>query len=34
MTKIDGKSVKDCSNCIFPHKADNYDKIMDFLKGK
>lgn len=34
MIKIDGKSVKDCSNCIFPHKAKNYDKIMDMLKSK
>lgn len=34
VTKIDGTSVKDCSNCIFPHKAKNYDKIMDMLKSK
>lgn len=34
MTENDGKSVKDCSNCAFPHKAENYDKIIDMLKNK
>lgn len=29
-----GKIIKDCSNCNFPHKAENYDKVIDFLKNK
>ena len=24
--------IKDCSNCIFPHVAGNYDKIIERLK--
>ena len=24
--------VKDCSRCLFPHRKENYDKIMDKLK--
>lgn len=31
MTETEGRSVKDCSNCTFPHKAENYDKIIDRL---
>ncbi len=26
-----GKVIKDCSNCVFPHVPENYDKIMEFL---
>ena len=26
-----GKMIKECSGCTFPHKAENYDLIMDFL---
>lgn len=29
---IDGKSVKDCTNCVFPHVPENYDVIMNCLK--
>ncbi|MCR5668530.1 MAG: cysteine-rich small domain-containing protein [Lachnospiraceae bacterium] len=29
----DGKHIKDCSNCVVPHKSENYDKIMNYLKG-
>ncbi|MEE0898457.1 MAG: cysteine-rich small domain-containing protein [Acutalibacteraceae bacterium] len=32
--EINGRSIKDCSNCTFPHRAENYDKIMDMLKDK
>ena len=28
------KGIKDCSNCIFPHIPENYDKVIDFLKRK
>lgn len=26
--EIKGRVVKDCSNCTFPHKPENYDKII------
>jgi Zn-finger protein len=29
---IDG-GVKNCSRCNLPHKAENYDYIVDFLIG-
>lgn len=29
----DGRKIKDCSNCVFPHDPDNYDKIMEFLQN-
>lgn len=25
---------KDCSNCIFPHKMENYDIIIEILRKK
>lgn len=25
--------IKDCSACVFPHKRENYDAIMDRLHG-
>ena len=30
----DGKRIKNCSNCTFPHKAENYSQIMKFFKGE
>ncbi len=32
MKEFDGKVVKDCSNCLFPHLPENYEKIMERLK--
>ena len=26
-----GKKIKECTNCTFPHKAENYETIMKFL---
>ncbi|MDD6212212.1 MAG: cysteine-rich small domain-containing protein [Clostridiales bacterium] len=26
--------VKDCSNCCFPHRAENYDRIMEWLRNQ
>lgn len=26
--------IKDCSNCMFPHKKQNYDKIIEKLSRK
>jgi Zn-finger protein len=28
------KGIKDCSECLFPHIPENYDKVVDFLKRK
>ena len=28
---LDNK-IKDCSNCTFPHKRENYDKIISMLR--
>jgi Zn-finger protein len=27
------KEIKDCSACTFPHQAENYEKIMQFLRA-
>lgn len=27
-----GKKIKDCSDCTFPHRFENYDKIIQYLK--
>ena len=27
-----GKKIKDCSNCNFPHCPENYDKIIEILR--
>lgn len=29
--EADGKTIKDCSACTFPHKAENYEKIIKAL---
>jgi len=34
ITKDDGRVIKDCSYCDFPHRAENYEAIMEFLKKK
>lgn len=26
------RTIKVCTDCTFPHQADNYDKIIEFLK--
>lgn len=28
----DGKKIKACTDCTFPHQAENYDKVMQILK--
>jgi len=30
--KEDGRIIKRCTDCTFPHKAENYDRIMSLLK--
>lgn len=27
-----GRRIKDCSHCIFPHKPENYDVILEWIK--
>ena len=29
-----GSLIKSCLNCTFPHKAENYDKVMEVLKSR
>ena len=29
----DGKMIKECTDCTFPHKAENYDLIIAFLSN-
>jgi len=29
---IDNYTIKDCSDCIFPHLEENYQKIINMLK--
>lgn len=29
--ETNGKRTKDCSDCTFPHRPENYDKIMQIL---
>lgn len=31
---IDDKKTKSCSNCVFPHKAENYEVIIKLLSEK
>ena len=26
-----GKSIKSCEGCTFPHRAENYDKIIELI---
>lgn len=28
----DGKQIKKCTDCIFPHCADNFDRVMKVIK--
>lgn len=30
---ISKKGVKVCTNCVFPHRKENYDQVMDKLKA-
>lgn len=29
----DGKKIKSCMDCNFPHKPENYEKVMAILKA-
>jgi Zn-finger protein len=28
----DGRIIKDCSGCDFPHRPENYDTIVEYLR--
>ena len=30
----EGKIIKDCTGCSYPHVPEHYDAIMEFLKKK
>ena len=30
----DGRTIKTCIGCTFPHKIENYDAVIEFLKRK
>lgn len=32
MIEKNGKKIKSCIDCSFPHRAENYDKIMQVIK--
>ncbi|MCR5720380.1 MAG: cysteine-rich small domain-containing protein [Lachnospiraceae bacterium] len=32
MTEKNGKLIKNCKNCLFPHVPSNYPIIMDYLR--
>ncbi|MCQ2550420.1 MAG: cysteine-rich small domain-containing protein [Lachnospiraceae bacterium] len=32
MIEVEGKPLKSCMDCSFPHKAENYDKVNAILK--
>lgn len=33
-TCADGSRIKVCTDCTFPHQPENYDAVIEFLKGK
>jgi len=34
MVEKDGKMIKSCIDCVFPHVPDNYDKVISLLREK
>jgi Zn-finger protein len=32
--EFNGKRIKDCSDCTYPHRPENYDNIMNVLKNR
>lgn len=34
MIERDGKVIKSCIDCDFPHRKDNYEKVIAILKNK
>ena len=34
MIEKDGKQIKSCMDCVFPHVGKNYDKVIGILKNQ
>lgn len=34
ITAADGRRIKDCSDCAFPHIEENYDRVIERLERK
>ena len=32
--EVNGKSIKECTDCTFPHEAESYEMIMALLSGQ
>lgn len=32
LLEVDGKTIKACSKCTFPHQPENYDVIIQILE--
>lgn len=30
----EGKRIKECSECTFPHRPENYDQVIQILSGR
>ena len=30
--EVDGKVIKECTNCTFPHIPENYEKVIKILE--
>ncbi len=30
----EGRKIKDCSGCLFPHKKEHYEKVIGFLRSR
>lgn len=33
LIQVDGKQIKSCEDCMFPHRYENYEAIMQILKN-
>lgn len=31
--EADGRRIRDCSNCVFPHCPENYDRVIQLLSN-
>ena len=34
MIEFSGRQIKDCSACTFPHRAENYEKVLACLRTR
>ena len=32
MVEKNGKIIKSCKDCLFPHRPENYDKVVELIK--